>query len=213
MGLIGAVVGRALGAPGATEALGRAAGGVAEVFVPNATRRMETAHEAYVAALESFGAEFQSAGPGRFDRFVNGLNRLPRPCLAFGTIGLFSYAMIDPPGFAARMQGLAHVPEPLWWLLAAIVGFYFGAREAHYLRAGRLPRPPVQGDGDAVPQEGATPVQTPRASSASAKAPARTGRPPARGPAKAANPRDGNPALDEWRELLGRKTDRSAPRG
>ena len=26
------------------------------------------------------------------------------------------------------MQGIALVPEPLWWLLGAIVSFYFGAR-------------------------------------------------------------------------------------
>jgi hypothetical protein len=26
------------------------------------------------------------------------------------------------------------VPEPLWWLLGAIVSFYFGARELHYQR-------------------------------------------------------------------------------
>ncbi|MGB1236212.1 MAG: 3TM-type holin, partial [Planktomarina sp.] len=29
---------------------------------------------------------------------------------------------------ADRMHGLTHVPEPLWWLLGAIVSFYFGAR-------------------------------------------------------------------------------------
>ena len=27
-----------------------------------------------------------------------------------------------------RTQGLALVPDPLWWLLGAIVSFYFGAR-------------------------------------------------------------------------------------
>ena len=26
------------------------------------------------------------------------------------------------------MQGLALVPEPLWWLLGVVVSFYFGAR-------------------------------------------------------------------------------------
>lgn len=26
------------------------------------------------------------------------------------------------------MQGIALVPEPLWWLLGVIVSFYFGAR-------------------------------------------------------------------------------------
>ena len=47
--------------------------------------------------------------------------------------------MVDPVGFAARMVGLEAVPEPLWWLLGAIVSFYFGARELHYFRR-RLPR-------------------------------------------------------------------------
>ncbi|MEO1790405.1 MAG: 3TM-type holin, partial [Pseudomonadota bacterium] len=51
-----------------------------------------------------------------------------RPALALGTLGLFISAMTDPVWFAARMQGLALVPEPLWWLLGVIVSFYFGAR-------------------------------------------------------------------------------------
>jgi hypothetical protein len=48
--------------------------------------------------------------------------------LAFGTLGLFAAAMTDPIWFASRMQGLALVPDPLWWLLGAVVSFYFGAR-------------------------------------------------------------------------------------
>jgi hypothetical protein len=59
---------------------------------------------------------------------MDGVNRLPRPALALGTMGLFIAAMIDPVWFAARMQGIALVPEPLWWLLGVIVSFYFGAR-------------------------------------------------------------------------------------
>lgn len=130
MGLIDKVFGGAA----ATTALGQAATGVAEVFLPNATKKMQAAHEAYMAALDEHGVEFKYASPGLFDRFVNGLNRLPRPMLALGTMGLFVYAMVDPVAFAERMIGLNYVPEPLWWLLAAIVGFYFGAREAHYFR-------------------------------------------------------------------------------
>ena len=130
---------RIFGGPAATTALGQAATGVAEVFRPNATKRMQAAHDAYIAALGEFGTEFQHAQTGFFDRFVNALNRLPRPMLALGTLGLFTYAMVDPDSFTRRMVGLNYVPEPLWWLLAAIVGFYFGAREAHYFRT----RPPV----------------------------------------------------------------------
>jgi excisionase family DNA binding protein len=57
-----------------------------------------------------------------------GINRIPRPALALGTLGLFVTAMVDPIWFAARMQGIALVPEPLWWLLGVVVSFYFGAR-------------------------------------------------------------------------------------
>ncbi len=129
------MIGRILGAPAATTAIGQTVTNVAEVFTPNATKRMQASHEAYIAALDEYGAEFQFVRPGLFDRFVNGLNRLPRPMLALGTLGLFVYAMIDPDSFTRRMVGLTYVPEPLWWLLAAIVGFYFGAREAHYFRS------------------------------------------------------------------------------
>ncbi|MES2434628.1 MAG: holin family protein [Pseudomonadota bacterium] len=130
MGLIGNV----LNAPGAVTALGDAAKGLVEVFTPSATRQMELSAQAQAAALEQFGDEFSTGSASWFDRLVNGLNRLPRPLLAFGTIGLFVYAMVDPADFALRMVGLNAVPEPLWWLLGAVVAFYFGARETHYFR-------------------------------------------------------------------------------
>lgn len=117
---------------------------VAEVFRPNATRQMELGHEAFTASLSQHSAEFQYGRPGHFDRLMNGLNRLPRPMLALGTLGLFVYAMTDPAGFATRMEGLAYVPEPLWWLLGAIVSFYFGARELHYRRSGPVTPPRAQ---------------------------------------------------------------------
>ena len=75
------------------------------------------------------------AWPRWFDALVNGLNRLPRPVLTLGTVGLFVYAMVEPEGFGLRMENLNLVPEPLWWLLGAIISFYFGAREAHYFRS------------------------------------------------------------------------------
>ncbi|MCV6594191.1 MAG: holin family protein [Silicimonas sp.] len=99
-----------------------------EVFRPNAEAQAvrDAAREA--AALAQFAAEFTQPKRGWFDRMVDGLNRLPRPLLAFGTLGLFASAMVDPVWFAQRMQGVALVPEPLWWLMGAIVSFYFGAR-------------------------------------------------------------------------------------
>jgi hypothetical protein len=128
------MIGRILGGPGAVTALGQAAEGLAQVFRPDATRGMELSAEAQKAALSQLQAEYAVAGNGWFDRAVNGLNRLPRPFLAFGTLALFGYAMVDPDRFGQRMAGLNMVPDPLWWLLGAIVAFYFGARESHYFR-------------------------------------------------------------------------------
>ncbi len=132
---MGGMIGKLIGSPAAVSALGEAAQGVAEVFLPSATKRMELSAEAQMAALRQLGEEYQHPALSWFDRLVNGLNRLPRPFLAFGTLGLFTYAMVDPEAFARRMVGLNAVPEPLWWLLGAIVAFYFGARETHYFRS------------------------------------------------------------------------------
>jgi hypothetical protein len=45
--------------------------------------------------------------------------------MAFGVLSLFIAAMVDPIWFADRMAGLSLVPEPLWWLMGAIVSFIF----------------------------------------------------------------------------------------
>jgi hypothetical protein len=137
------VIDRFIGVAPTVTALGSAASGMAEIFTQNATRKMELNEEAYARAMSQYGQEFIAAPRGWFDGFVNGLNRMPRPLLALGTMALFIYAMIDPAAFSLRMQGLQLVPEPLWWLLGAIVGFYFGAREAHHFRDRVWPSQPV----------------------------------------------------------------------
>ncbi|MCE8008056.1 holin family protein [Aestuariivita sp.] len=100
----------------------------AEVFRENAEAGAARAVAAQSQAMQQFGAEFAGARRGGFDRIMDAVNRVPRPALALGTLGLFLAAMIDPLWFAERMQGIALVPEPLWWLLGVIVSFYFGAR-------------------------------------------------------------------------------------
>src|SRR6056297_1552725 len=100
----------------------------AQVFRENAEAGATRDAARRSQALEQFGAEFAPPDRGLFDRIMDGVTRLPRPAMAIGTLGLFVAAMIDPVWFAARMQGIALVPEPLWWLLGAIVSFYFGAR-------------------------------------------------------------------------------------
>ena len=100
----------------------------AEVFRENAEGGAVRAADAKSQSLQQFAAEFVHPSRGLFDRFVDGLNRLPRPMLALGTIWMFIAAMRRPDEFIRGMEGLALVPEPLWWLMGAIVSFYFGAR-------------------------------------------------------------------------------------
>lgn len=100
----------------------------AQVFRENAdagTARQVVMREQDLAQIVK---ECSLVNRGRFDRVMDGINRLPRPAMAIGTLGLFVAAMVDPVWFAERMRGIALVPEPLWWLLGAIVSFYFGAR-------------------------------------------------------------------------------------
>ncbi|MEM9551615.1 MAG: holin family protein [Pseudomonadota bacterium] len=100
----------------------------AEVFRENAEAGAQRGVQMQGQAMAQFGAEFAGIRQGGFDRFMDGLNRLPRPAMALGTLGLFVSAMVDPIWFSERMQSLALVPEPLWWLLGVVVSFYFGAR-------------------------------------------------------------------------------------
>jgi Holin of 3TMs, for gene-transfer release len=77
--------------------------------------------------------------PARLDHFLDTLNRLPRPMFALGVLLFFADALVFPDAFGRAMAVMALVPQPLWWILGGIVGFHFGAREAHYFRLGRGP--------------------------------------------------------------------------
>ncbi len=129
----------------------------AEVFRENTEKGAMRAASARSDSLAQFAAEFVHPRRGVFDRIVDGLNRLPRPALALGTIWLFVMAMQQPEQFIKGMEGLAIVPEPLWWLMGAIVSFYFGARHqvksqefqrsiAMSLAAGQVTAPKVQAE-------------------------------------------------------------------
>ncbi|KAF0675677.1 3TM-type holin [Profundibacterium mesophilum] len=161
-----------------------------EVFRENAEASAVRRAADGAGARAQFAAEFRTEGRSMFDRFIDGLNRLPRPMMALGTLGLFVSAMADPAWFSERMRGIALVPEPLWWLLGAVVSFYFGARhqakgqafQASVLRnLARGPAPRAAPD-DPVP-EGPVPDG-----------------PTAPGPASG----ESNAALAEWRQKRGR---------
>lgn len=101
-------------------------------LIARALKRAPAALDALDAALA--GAGDPVAPPGRYDRLVDALNRLPRPALAYGAVALLGFAMFDPAGFSQRMEALQSAPTELWWLLGAVIAGHFGAREAHHLR-------------------------------------------------------------------------------
>ena len=101
----------------------------AGIFTINKENQAERDENATKSSLDQFGQEFKSAQRTHwFDRFIDGVNRIPRPFMALGIIGLFISAMVNPVWFSSRMTGIALIPEPMWWLLGAIVAFYFGGR-------------------------------------------------------------------------------------
>jgi hypothetical protein len=81
---------------------------------------------------QGLGLGLDGRAASGFDRAMDGLNRLPRPLMALGTLGLMAAAIFDPVWFSARMEALAAMPEAAWWLIGAIVSLYFGGRlQAH----------------------------------------------------------------------------------
>ena len=189
MGLISGVMGLLFG--GGRNVLRE----TAEVFRENAEAEAGRAAALRAQVQAQYAAEFSVPRRGGFDRFMDGLNRLPRPALALGTLGLFVAAMVDPIWFAERMQGIALVPEPLWWLLGVIVSFYFGAR--HQAKVQDLERD-LAGAMRRAPQvmENIRQLRQLGADSPGAADPG-----PDSDLARDSLAVDANPALEDWRRL------------
>jgi hypothetical protein len=109
---------------------------VAEAFTVNKEKGGEPEHEENIVdigrdivALKQFTAEFHSQqNLNRWDSFVDGLNRLPRPILAIAIIGFFVLAPVSPERFLLIAKAFKIMPAGYWALLSVIVGFYFGGR-------------------------------------------------------------------------------------
>ena len=58
----------------------------------------------------------------------DGLNRLVRPVITFGLLGILPAVVIWPEGAAVAFAALALLPAGYWALVTVIIGFYFGGR-------------------------------------------------------------------------------------
>ena len=114
----------------------RPAKDLVEVFKPNAEKEAERGHKERMeisrqdmASLEQFAAEFRSKRTSTgWDSFVDGLNRLPRPLITLGILGLFVLAPADPLRFLEIARAYQLMPDGFWMLLSIIIAFYFGGR-------------------------------------------------------------------------------------
>jgi hypothetical protein len=98
---------------------------------------VETAAEDLTSGTAGPMPQFQpttATGKVGYDHMIDAMNRLPRPLMALGAVGVFVVAGINPAWFETQMQALAAMPQPLWWLLGAVMTMFFGSREAHYIR-------------------------------------------------------------------------------
>lgn len=101
----------------------------AEVFRVNAEADAGRAHDLDAAALAQMAAEFQYRGRrGWFDRFMDGLNRLPRPALVVGLVWLLAATVRDPARMAEVFEAWAILPAEIWVIFGIVVTFYFGGR-------------------------------------------------------------------------------------
>lgn len=90
------------------------------------------------AVLEQFSNEFrQLQNRTWWDSFIDGINRLPRPVLAFAVLGLFVSAAIDPLYFSEVMTALQLVPEWLAIIAGQIILLFYGGRTLENLNFGK----------------------------------------------------------------------------
>lgn len=86
-------------------------------------------HAEQIAAMQSAAAEFAPrANRTRWDSFIDGLNRLPRPLLAFMVIGVLVWAPLDPVGFARVMTAYGLIPEWLVIVMGQVILLFCGGR-------------------------------------------------------------------------------------
>jgi len=100
-----------------------------EVFRPNAEAQAQRSNNLNTATLNQMAAEFADRGErGWFDRVMDGVNRLPRPMMVIGVFGILFWTSIDPIAAAKVFTSWAIIPAEFWYVVLAIVTFYFGGR-------------------------------------------------------------------------------------
>lgn len=63
-----------------------------------------------------------------WNKFIDGINRLPRPLFTFGLFYLFTLGMWAPGKLQEYFTVMAGAPEMFWVVALTIIGFWFGGK-------------------------------------------------------------------------------------
>lgn len=107
---------------------------IAEVFFGNKKER-----DAQIAANEfneqieihkEAAAGYSYASPARnwFDSLIDGINRLPRPLMAFLAIWFMVWPMMQPERYIESVKAMGQAPEWISTFVTIVVVFFFGSR-------------------------------------------------------------------------------------
>jgi len=106
-----------------------AGGKIVNSVFGNKSMREQYAHSEQMSVYNQFAAEYQYRGRRTWwDSLWDGINRMPRPLMTFGIVWMFYWCIDDPVNFTKAMTTLQIVPEQLWWIFYAVIGFWFGTK-------------------------------------------------------------------------------------
>ncbi len=85
--------------------------------------REQREHETEMAQINSYMKELQPIGS-----WVDALNRIPRPLIAFSVIAYLYLYVISPEKGAEISRALQLIPSYMWYIISGVIGFYFTFR-------------------------------------------------------------------------------------
>jgi hypothetical protein len=100
-----------------------------EVFTANAEAASQRGDDLQADVLRQFAAEFhQRSNRTRWDSFVDGLNRLPRPLLALAVPSPLVLTPLYPLRMGEAYTAWALIPSWYGYLIVTVISFFFIGR-------------------------------------------------------------------------------------
>ena len=112
------------------ETIGNTVVKVKGAFTGNQQERDQQQSKQFMMGLQAYSAEFAPRSNRTWwDSLWDGLNRMPRPLIVIAIFWYFLLSYRNPKEFQVLNTTLDTVPDEMWYIMSAIVGFYFMARE------------------------------------------------------------------------------------